>query len=415
MESFIKAADFFKGNKPEDIVAKYGTPVYVYNEDILRDRMRRVSKIITKYEFHSNYSIKANTNINILKIALSEGLYADAMSVGEMRILLDAGYPAEKIFFVSNNVSKEEMQFAIDHDILISIDSLSQLEQFGEINKGGKCAVRINPGVGAGHHEKVVTAGKKTKFAIAEEDIDQIFSIAEKYDLKIAGINQHVGSLFMDPEPFLQAVQNFLRIAKKFQNLEFIDFGGGYGIPYHKLDDEKEFPMESFKKDFEKLIDAFVEDYGYAPLFKTEPGRYCVAESCVLLGRVHATKQNSGVKYIGTDVGMNVLVRPSMYDSWHDIELIRNNEIVARENMTEQTVTGNICESGDLLAKNRLLPEAKKGDLVAVLDAGAYGYAMCSSYNSRPRPAEVLVTSDGAVKCIRRAETYEDLMRLFEV
>ena len=415
MESFIKAADFFKGNKPEDIVAKYGTPVYVYNEDILRDRMRRVSKIITKYEFHSNYSIKANTNINILKIALSEGLYADAMSVGEMRILLDAGYPAEKIFFVSNNVSKEEMQFAIDHDILISIDSLSQLEQFGEINKGGKCAVRINPGVGAGHHEKVITAGKKTKFAIAEEDIDQIFSIAEKYDLKIAGINQHVGSLFMDPEPFLQAVQNFLRIAKKFQNLEFIDFGGGYGIPYHKLDDEKEFPMESFKKDFEKLIDAFVEDYGYAPLFKTEPGRYCVAESCVLLGRVHATKQNSGVKYIGTDVGMNVLVRPSMYDSWHDIELIRNNEIVARENMTEQTVTGNICESGDLLAKNRLLPEAKKGDLVAVLDAGAYGYAMCSSYNSRPRPAEVLVTSDGAVKCIRRAETYEDLMRLFEV
>lgn len=415
MESFIKAADFFKGNKPEDIVAKYGTPVYVYNEDILRDRMRRVSKIITKYEFHSNYSIKANTNINILKIALSEGLYADAMSVGEMRILLDAGFPAEKIFFVSNNVSEEEMRFAIDHDILISIDSLSQLEQFGEINKGGKCAVRINPGVGAGHHEKVVTAGKKTKFAIAEEDIDQIFSIAEKYDLKIAGINQHVGSLFMDPEPFLQAVQNFLRIAKKFQNLEFIDFGGGYGIPYHKLDDEKEFPMESFKKDFEKLIDAFVEDYGYAPLFKTEPGRYCVAESCVLLGRVHATKQNSGVKYIGTDVGMNVLVRPSMYDSWHDIELIRNNEIVARENMTEQTVTGNICESGDLLAKNRLLPEAKKGDLVAVLDAGAYGYAMCSSYNSRPRPAEVLVTSDGTVKCIRRAETYEDLMRLFDV
>ena len=415
MESFIKAADFFKGNKPEDIVAKYGTPVYVYNEDILRDRMRRVSKIITKYEFHSNYSIKANTNINILKIALSEGLYADAMSVGEMRILLDAGFPAEKIFFVSNNVSEEEMRFAIDHDILISIDSLSQLEQFGEINKGGKCAVRINPGVGAGHHEKVVTAGKKTKFAIAEEDIDQIFSIAEKYELKIAGINQHVGSLFMDPEPFLQAVQNFLRIAKKFQNLEFIDFGGGYGIPYHKLDDEKEFPMESFKKDFEKLIDAFVEDYGYAPLFKTEPGRYCVAESCVLLGRVHATKQNSGVKYIGTDVGMNVLVRPSMYDSWHDIELIRNNEIVARENMTEQTVTGNICESGDLLAKNRLLPEAKKGDLVAVLDAGAYGYAMCSSYNSRPRPAEVLVTSNGAVKCIRRAETYEDLMRLFDV
>ena len=415
MESFIKKANFFKGNKPEDIVAKYGTPVYVYNEDILRDRMRKVSKIITKYEFHSNYSIKANTNFNILKIALSEGLYADAMSVGEMRILLDAGFPAEKIFFVSNNVSKEEMQFAIDHKIMVSIDSLSQLEQFGEINKGGKCAVRINPGVGAGHHEKVVTAGKKTKFAIAEEDIDQIFEIAAKYDLTIAGINQHVGSLFMDPEPFLAAVKNFLRIAMKFEKLEFIDFGGGYGIPYHKLDDEQDFPMESFKKDFEVLIDDFVKEYGYAPLFKTEPGRFVVAESCILLGRVHSTKQNSGVKYVGTDIGMNVLVRPSMYDSWHDIEFIRNNEIVARENMEEQTVTGNICESGDLLAKNRLLPVAQKGDLAAVLDAGAYGYAMCSTYNSRPRPAEVLITYDGEVKCIRRAETYEDLMRLFEV
>ena len=414
MESFIKESNFFKGNNPEDIAAKYGTPVYVYNEDILRDRMRRVIRIITKYEFHSNYSIKANTNINILKIALSEGLYTDAMSIGEMRMLLDAGFPAEKIFFVSNNVSREEMQFAIDNNILVSIDSLSQLEQFGEINKGGKCAVRINPGVGAGHHEKVVTAGKKTKFAIAEEDIDKIFDIASKYDLTIAGINQHVGSLFMDPEPFLQAVKNFLRIAMKFKNLEFIDFGGGYGIPYHKLDDEKEFPMDSFKKDFELLIDEFVKEYGYAPLFKTEPGRYCVAESGVILGRVHATKQNSGVKYIGTDIGMNVLVRPSMYDSWHDIEFIRNNEIVKRENMTEQTVTGNICESGDILAKNRMLPEVKTGDLAVVLDAGAYGYAMASSYNTRPRPAEVLITSNGEVKCIRRAETYEDIMRLFD-
>lgn len=414
MESFIKESNFFKGNNPEDIAAKYGTPVYVYNEDILRDRMRRVSRIITKYEFHSNYSIKANTNINILKIALSEGLYTDAMSIGEMRMLLDAGFPSEKIFFVSNNVSREEMQFAIDNNILVSIDSLSQLEQFGEINKGGKCAVRINPGVGAGHHEKVVTAGKKTKFAIAEEDIDKIFDIASKYDLTIAGINQHVGSLFMDPDPFLQAVKNFLRIAMKFKNLEFIDFGGGYGIPYHKLDDEKEFPMDSFKKDFELLIDDFVKEYGYAPLFKTEPGRYCVAESGVILGRVHATKQNSGVKYIGTDIGMNVLVRPSMYDSWHDIEFMRDNEIVKRENLTEQTVTGNICESGDILAKNRMLPEVKTGDLAVVLDAGAYGYAMASSYNTRPRPAEVLITSNGEVKCIRRAETYEDIMRLFD-
>ena len=413
MNSFIKATDFFKGNKPEDIVKEFGTPLYVYNEDILRDRMRKVEGVIKKYPYRANYSIKSNTNLHILEIALDEGLNADAMSVGEIKMLEKAGFPLDRIFFVPNNVSEDELKYAIEKGIMTSLDSLSQLELFGTLNPGGKCAVRINPGVGAGHHEKVVTAGKKTKFAVAEEDIDKIFEIAEKYNLTIAGINQHVGSLFMDPEPFIQAVENFLRIAKKFKNLEFIDFGGGYGIPYHKLDDEKDFPMEAFSERFEKMLDAFVEEYGYAPLFKTEPGRYCVAESSVILGRVHATKQNSGVEYVGTDVGMNVLVRPSMYDSWHDVEVIRNNEVVSRDNLSAKTVVGNICESGDILAKDRMLPEIKRGDLVAILDTGAYGYSMCSTYNSRPRPAEVLVCSDGTVKCIRKAETFEDLIRLF--
>ena len=413
MNSFIKATDFFKGNKPEDIVKEFGTPLYVYNEDILRDRMRNVEGVIKKYPYRANYSIKSNTNLHILEIALDEGLNADAMSVGEIKMLEKAGFPLDRIFFVPNNVSEDELKYAIEKGIMTSLDSLSQLELFGTLNPGGKCAVRINPGVGAGHHEKVVTAGKKTKFAVAEEDIDKIFEIAEKYNLTIAGINQHVGSLFMDPEPFIQAVENFLRIAKKFKNLEFIDFGGGYGIPYHKLDDEKDFPMESFSERFEEMLDAFVEEYGYAPLFKTEPGRYCVAESSVILGRVHATKQNSGVEYVGTDVGMNVLVRPSMYDSWHDVEVIRNNEVVSRDNLSAKTVVGNICESGDILAKDRMLPEIKRGDLVAILDTGAYGYSMCSTYNSRPRPAEVLVCSDGTVKCIRKAETFEDLIRLF--
>lgn len=413
MNSFIEKSNFFKGNSIEGIAKEYGTPLYTYSEEIIRDRMHKVGQVITKYPYTANYSIKANTNVEILKLAISEGMNADAMSVGELKMLELAGFPKERIFFVPNNVGEEELQYAIDNGIMTSLDSLDQLELYGSLNRGGKCAVRINPGVGAGHHEKVVTAGKKTKFAVAEEDIDEIFKIAEKYDLKISGINQHVGSLFMDPTPFLQAVSNFLRIAKKFKDLEFIDFGGGYGIPYHKLDDEAEFPMEEFSKEFEKLLDEFVADYGYAPLFKTEPGRFNVAEGSILLGRVHATKHNSGKNYVGTDIGMNVLVRPSMYDSWHDIELIRDDKVVPRENMDEVTVCGNICESGDLLCKDRMMPAAKRGDLVGVLDAGAYGYSMCSNYNSRPRPAEVMICKDGSVKLIRRRETYEDLMRLF--
>lgn len=414
MSSYIKNIDFFKGNKPEDLVSEFGTPLYVYNESVIRKQMRKVEGLIRKYPYTANYSIKSNSNLSILKIALEEGLNADAMSVNEMRILLLAGFPAERIFFVPNNVSSEELTFAHDNNIITSLDSIDQLDRFGKLFPGSRCAVRINPGVGAGHHEKVVTAGKKTKFAIAEEDIDTVFEVAAKYDLKIVGINQHVGSLYMVPDPFIAAIGNFLRIARKFPNLEFIDFGGGFGTPYHKLNDEAPFDIDKLSKEMEPILDDFVSDYGYAPLFKSEPGRYCVAESSLILGRVFATKSNYGHKYAGTDIGMNVLARPTLYDSWHDIEVIRNNEVVSPEDGTDViTVTGNICESGDILAKERELPIIKTEDLVAVLDAGAYGYSMSSSYNLRPRCAEVLIQEDGNVKLIRRRETFEDLISLF--
>lgn len=416
MNSYINSTDFFKGNNPEAIASEYGTPVYVYNEEIIRKSMETVEGVITKYPYTANYSVKANTNIEILKLALEEGLNCDAMSPGEITLLLKAGFPPEKIFFVSNNVAAEEMQFAIDKGVIVSLDSLDQLDRFGQINPGGRCAVRINPGVGAGHSEKVITAGKKTKFAIAEEDIDKIFEIVDKYDLKIVGINQHIGSGFLDPKPYIDAVTNLLRIADRFDNLEFIDFGGGYGIPYHKLDDEKPFPMEDFKVKLEPVLDEFVQRYGKTPLFKSEPGRYCVAEGSVILSRVQAIKTNAGIKYVGCDTGMNTLIRPAMYDSYHDIEVIRDGKVVDRDgnnDMETVNVSGPICETGDLIAKGRLLPKAKTGDLLAILDTGAYGYAMASSYNSRPRPAEVMITKEGKVVQIRRRETIEDLLSLF--
>ena len=438
MESYITQSNFFEGNEPEKIAQTYGTPLYVYNERILRERMHEVACVITKYPYTANYSVKANTNIHILKLALEEGLNCDAMSPGEVTLLMKAGFPKERIFFIPNNVSEDELAFAIEQGVMTSLDSLAQLELYGETHRrlcdagkaaagSARCAVRINPGVGAGHCDKVVTAGKKTKFGIQEADIPAIFDIASRFGLVIAGINQHIGSLFMDPQPYLDAVTNLLRIAMQFKKLEFIDFGGGYGIPYHKLDDEKPFPMEDFKRRLEPILDDFVAKYGYAPLFKSEPGRFCVAEGSIILGRVHAVKQNSGVTYCGTDVGMNVLVRPSMYDSWHDVEVLRGGAVVARHSaaadtanssgnedgaLIEQTVTGNICESGDILAKARMLPAMKRGDLACVLDTGAYGYSMCSPYNSRPRPAEVLIRKDGSVQVIRRRETLDDILAL---
>lgn len=409
MKSFIEQSNFLKGNSLEKIASEYGTPLYIYSEDIIRSRMKDVANVITKYPYKANYSCKANSNLTILKIAHEEGVNCDAMSEGEMRLLLKAGFAPEEIFFVPNNVDNKEMQFAIDNNIMTSLDSIDQLRRYGELNPGGKCAIRINPGVGAGHHEKVVTAGKNTKFAIAEEDIDEAIKVAKEHNLTICGINQHVGSLYMKPDPFLAAIDQFLRIAMKFENLEFIDFGGGYGIPYHKLDDEAPFDMEELTREWTKRLDKFVEEYGYAPLFKSEPGRYCVAEGGIILGRVNAVKYNNGNKYAGTDVGMNVLARPTLYDSWHDIEVFSNDKAVVSGDKTPVTVTGNICESGDKLCKDRPMPEIKTEDLIVVLDAGAYGYSMCYSYNTRLKPAEIMIMSDGSIKKIRNRETYEEI------
>jgi len=413
MDSYTQSVHFFGRSNPEELVRKYGSPLFVYNEDILRRQMKRVAGLLPNHRFTSNFSIKTNSNLTILRIANEEGLNADAMSPGEIFVLKKAGFPSERIFYVSNNVSEEEMQYAIDEGVIVSVDSLSQLEMFGRLNRGGRLSVRINPGVGAGHHDKVVTAGKKTKFGVAAQDIEKIHDVAAQYDLHIIGLNQHIGSLFMDYKPFLEACRNFLHYAEEFDELEFLDFGGGFGTPYHKLADEQEFDIESFKKELDALLTEWKQQTGRDVLFKTEPGRYIVAESGVILGQVHAVKENYGHKYVGTDIGMNVLIRPELYDSWHDVEVYRDGQPVTGGEREVYSVVGNICESGDIVAKDRKLPVIKEKDIVAVLDAGAYGFSMSSNYNNRLRAAEVLITSSGEDILIRRRETLDDLLRCF--
>ena len=414
MDSYTEQMHFFGNLDPEKLAEKYGTPLFVYNEDILRRQMKRIAGILPNHRFTANFSIKTNSNLTILRMANEEGLNADAMSPGEIYALKKAGFPSDRIFFVPNNVSAEEMQYAIDEGVILSVDSLSQLETFGKICPGGRLSVRLNPGVGAGHHEKVVTAGKKTKFGVAAQDIPKVHEIAKKYDLHIVGLNQHIGSLFMDFQPYLDAITNFLHYAEDFEELEFLDFGGGFGTPYHKLEGEAEFNLEPFKVELDKVLTEWKERTHRDVLFKMEPGRYIVAEGGVILGRVHAVKENFGHHYAGTDVGMNVLTRPELYDSWHDVEIYRDGKPVVSGPRGEYSVVGNICESGDIVAKDREIPVPQEGDIAVILDAGAYGYSMSSNYNNRLRPAEVLITSKGEDVLIRRRETFDDLMRTFE-
>ncbi|MBQ0011586.1 MAG: diaminopimelate decarboxylase [Clostridiales bacterium] len=415
MESYTQQMNFFGKTNPEELLAKYGSPLYVYNEDILRRQMRRVAGILVNHRFTSNFSIKTNSNLSILRMANEEGLNADAMSPGEIYVLKKAGFPSERIFYVPNNVSEEEMQYAIDEGVMLSVDSLSQLEMFGRLCPGGRLSVRLNPGVGAGHHEKVVTAGEKTKFGVAAQDIEKINDVAKKYDLHVVGLNQHIGSLFMDYQPYLDAVTNFLHYAEDFPELEFVDFGGGFGVPYHKLEGESEFDLEAFKKALDQLLTEWKNRTGRDLLFKMEPGRYTVAEGGVLLGCVHAVKENYGHKYVGTDIGMNVLIRPELYDSYHDVEIYRDGKPVLDGTKEIYSVVGNICETGDIVAKDRELPITQEGDVAVVLDAGAYGFSMSSNYNNRLRPAEVLIDHDGNDRLIRRRDTFEDLVRGFDI
>jgi diaminopimelate decarboxylase len=384
-----------------ELLEKYGSPLYVYDEAVIRERCLEVRRLSSYSRFIPNYSAKANTNIEFLKIVRSEGFHADAMSPGEILLEEAAGFKPDELLFVSNNVSVEEMRFAADRGIMVSVDSLSQLERYGRAGLPKKVAFRLNPGIGVGHSAKVVTGGK-SKFGIEKKDLEKVKETARRFGLSIAGINQHIGSLFLWSGEYLAAAEVLFETALDFPDLEFIDLGGGLGVPYRA--GEGRLDMEALGQALSEKIGGFTR--GKTITIMVEPGRYISAESCVLLGMVHSVKENYGETYVGTDIGFNALMRPVLYDSWHDIQFFTDSGRVQK-----LTITGNICESGDILARDRELPLPEPGDIIAVENAGAYGYSMASNYNSRLRPAEALIGLDGKDRLIRRRDSYEDLLR----
>ena len=391
-----------------ELAGEFGTPLYVYDEETLRKSCREMHDLLPYKNFRVSYSAKANGNIELMKIIRDEDIDVDAMSPGEIFMQQSAGFKNEQILFIPNNVSEEEMRFAIERNILISVDSISQLEMFGRINAGGKVAVRFNPSTGIGHHEKVVTAGKNTKFGIQPVLIDEVKSLLEKYDLKLTGINHHLGSLVLTKEPYLTGALELLEIAKNFPELEFIDFGGGFGVPYEKngscLD------LNDLSSGLDEMLTEFLMEYENKDvLFRIEPGRYIAAECGILIGTVNSVKTNYDVDYIGTDLGFNVIMRPVLYDSYHELHIVNKNSSSNQKKVC--TVVGNICESGDIIAKDREMDQVSEEDLVVVQTAGAYCFSMSSNYNCRLRPAEVLINSDKTHRLIRRRETMEDLLQ----
>ena len=399
---------FFRGFSPYDLTRSYGSPLYVYNESVLREKCRDMKNLSRYPNFRVNYALKANTNLTILKIAREEGLCVDVSSRGEAMAAEAAGYTPGETMFIVNNVSPEELQYAIEKGYTISVDSISQLETYGRLNPGGRITIRLNPGVGGGHHKKVVTGGEKTKFGISTELIPEVKKTLTKHNLRLEGINHHIGSQ-NEYGFYLDCAKQLLEIAKQFDDLDFIDIGGGFSVPYRK-DEPKTSNLTELGEALTNMMHEFAKGYGKDLQFITEPGRYVAAQCGRLLGTVHSVKQNGSTRYAGCDIGFSVFPRTTLYDAYHEIEILPKDGGTAPTTQEVYTVVGNQCETGDYIAEDRLLPTMTEGDLLCIMDAGAYGYTMSSLYNLRLRPAEVMFCMDGSLKVIRRRDSYEDLL-----
>ena len=397
-----------------ELAKRFGTPVYVYDEETIRSKVRMLLQDIAYMPLKICYAAKANTNLAILKIIREEGgqsIGIDAVSAGEIESALKAGFRPEQIIFTSTSVTDEEMKFAISKRVLVNCDSLSQLERYGRINPNSKVCFRVNPDVGAGHHGHVITGGPESKFGVWVGDVGTAFDIAAKHRLKIVGIHEHIGSGILETDKFLAAMKVLLAIIdknrKKLGDLEFVDFGGGIGVPYGP--GQKPIDLAEFGAAVSKLFGDFSSRFGKKLAMVIEPGRFIVAESGLLLCTVNTVKHTPKHKFVGVDTGFNHLIRPMAYGSYHPIVVAENCNGSSGEKKEKVAVCGNICESGDVFTRNeqgiadRELPPVKEGDVLAILVAGAYGFSMASTYNTRPRPPEIIVTGKKA-KVIRQRE-----------
>ncbi len=395
---------------PADKIAEeYGTPVYVYEEAKIRGAFRNLREAFPLKDVRIHYAIKANSNPWILRILMEEGAYADAVSPGEIFLALYAGFSPDKILFTQNSVSDEEMKYAIERGITINVESLSQLKRLGKIAPGLAISVRFNIYVGAGHHSHVITGGPESKFGIDWERTDDVKRIAKEGNLKIKGVHCHIGSGILDANMFVLAVKNLFKTAKEFPGLEFIDFGGGIGVPYRPED--KEINLKDLGNKLTEEFNNFCKEYGYTPVLGLEPGRFLVATSGSLLCRVTSIKEARKYTFVGTNTGFNHLVRPAFYGSFHYIE-------PAEPRVGEKkkvAITGNLCESGDVFTRDeggikpRELPPLREGDLLVIRNAVAYGFTMASHYNSFLLPPEVLIKGK-EIRVIRHRENFGNLL-----
>jgi len=393
-----------------ELIEQYGSPLYVTNEVRLRANFRRYSDAFPNADLY--YAAKANANFTILRIMADEGAGADVFSDGELYMALLAGIPKEKVLFNGNSKSDGELLMAVKTGVRVSLDSLDELRTLSTIAKNEGAVVdisfRVNPDVSPDTHPKISTGLRTSKFGVPHDEVVRAYK--EALDLpgvNPVGIHCHIGSQILDITPFAEAMTKMMDLVEQVTRLgaelEFVDVGSGLGIPYEK---GIEVPTPQDLADL--ILPIFNERCkaeGISPKLVLEPGRYVAADSTVLLTTVNTMKE-AAKKFVGVDAGFNLMIRPAMYDSYQHVVVANKADAPVKD---IYSIAGPICETGDILAHDRELPTIEKGDIIAVLDAGAYGFSMSSQYNGRVRCAEVLV-NDGDVDVIRKRETYDDLL-----
>jgi diaminopimelate decarboxylase len=386
-----------------DLAERFGTPLYVYHAEKIKEQYERLLSGFSEINTRFFFACKALTNINILKYISSLGCGIDCSSINEVKLALFAGVPADKILYTSNGISFEEIEEAVDSGVHVNIDSLSNLEKFGkQYGNSYPVGVRLRPNILAGGNLKISTGHEKSKFGIPIEQLDLLRNIVTENNIRIKALHIHTGSDIKDADIFVHGIKVLSEIVQYFPDLEVIDLGGGFKVPYEPEDEETDISWIAGK--LKKYLDAHVFNGRKFELW-FEPGKYLVSECGYLITRVNVIKNNGAQIFAGVNSGLNHLIRPMMYDAYHHIVNISN------PNGEEKAynVTGYICET-DTLAADRLLHEVREGDYLVLFNAGAYGFEMSSNYNSRYKPAEVMV-KDGNAILIRRRDEFEDLLR----
>ena len=385
------------------IANQFGSPIYVYDAEKMEHQFKKLTQAFQNVpQLRINYAVKALSNVNILSFMHSLGAGLDTVSIQEVKLGLYAGVPAKMIIFTPNGVSLEEIEEAAALGVQINIDNLSLLEQFGSKHPDVPVCIRINPHVMAGGNANISVGHIDSKFGISIHQLPHIVRIVENTGMRINGIHMHTGSDILDIDVFLHAAEILFTTAKSFYDLEFLDFGSGFKVPYHPNDVETN--IEELGQKLGERFQSFCKDYGKEITLAFEPGKFLVSEAGYFLTQVNVVKQTTSTVFAQVNSGFNHLIRPMLYGSQHHIENISNPN--GRERF--YSVVGYICET-DTFANNRRINEISEGDLLCFHNAGAYCFSMASNYNSRYRPAEIF-WHQGDAKLIRRAEEFEDLL-----